>query len=200
MGYNLSMNFIIFVAAFLVVANRHVVQHLFERLSRPKAELRKSEDRNILDRVFRKTGVKLPHFWISDAQSFWGLMAGLPGSPQMFLSTYALDTFTPDELDWLMLHESGHYVLNHTLKEAVYQLALIATGVFVLWNFNNIYLALALGLLLGIMGVQLGKYHEQEAELFALRRVDSWRTASVAELICRCRNGRGAPRIRPRCR
>ncbi|MCZ5445602.1 hypothetical protein O5629_27935, partial [Escherichia coli] len=30
---------------------------------------------------------------------------------------------------------------------------------------------------------------------FALRRADSWRTASVAELICRCRNGSGAGAI-----
>lgn len=165
------MNYTVFIVLFLIIANRHVVEHLLERLWREKITNYKSDDKKILDLIYLKTGLRLPHFWVYDTHDFWGLMAGIPGRPQMFLSTYALNNFSDDELDWLLLHESGHYVLGHTIKEAIYQSILIAVGVFALWQFNTIYLAIALGLLLGVMGVQMGKHHEYEAEMYALSRV-----------------------------
>lgn len=149
------------------------MKYLLEKVSTKKTLLIKARDKEILS-LLEKTGIKMDYYWKYSTKESWGMMAGIPGKPQMFLSTYALENFDKDELEWLVLHEVGHYVLNHSIKEAVYQILLLVVGIYIISLLNiQLYLSLLIAIPLAMLSVQIAKYHEYQAENFALIRMSN---------------------------
>ena len=142
-----------------------------------KMTTKKVTDKRILDIIKNKTGVQLPYFLLFDDPFTLGMMAGIPGKPQMFLSqrTYTGDYSQKDEQEWVLMHEAGHYVLGHSVKEGIYELIFLIVGIAILLTVHNIVFQLIasviLAVILGLLTIKIGKYHEYEAENYALRKV-----------------------------
>ena len=117
--------------------------------------------------IQNKTGVKINAIKISESDRPFGLMIGIPGSPQLILSRHLNENFSPSEMEYVVLHEAGHYRLNHSLKELLLGLILLFIGIRLC---RSIPAAVFLGLIFGIGVIQLGKLHELQADQYSLDR------------------------------
>lgn len=127
--------------------------------------------------IANKTGVWIDSFKLAESDHPYGMMVGIPSKPQLILSKGLYNSFNSDELQYVTLHEAGHYVLNHTLKELIFGTILFFVGAFILrriaktrWSFM---LALLIGVLFGILAIQQGRYHELQADDYALSKMDN---------------------------
>jgi len=59
-------------------------------------------------------------------------VVGLLGTQRIVLYDTLLSAYTPDEIEFVMGHEMGHYVLNHVWKGLAFGAALIVVGFFLL--------------------------------------------------------------------
>ena len=168
---------IVFTLLYLYVANRHVARPFWNIIRGKKLKTEKVKDKRILDSIKIKTGVHLDYFLLFDDPFTLGMMAGIPGKPQMFLSqrTYTGDYSQKDEQEWVLMHETGHYVLGHSVKEGIYELIFLVIGIAILLIFHNfifqLITSIILAVLLGLLTIKIGKYHEYEAEDYALKKV-----------------------------
>lgn len=91
----------------------------------------------------------------------------------MILSKNLFETFTPQELEYVVLHEAGHYKLHHTIRLTIIQLALLTIGcvLIALIKSSSVFVATSFGVLFGIIGVQVGRTMEYEADQFSLEKV-----------------------------
>src|SRR5260221_1372957 len=172
------MYYALFILLFLFIVNRHGVNLIFDKFRNKRTNPKKVMDEHILNFIYKKTRLKLSYFWLYDSsRSSYAVIAGIPGWPQVFISLNAYKNFTRDELEWLLLHEIGHYKLWHSIREAVQQLLFIVLGVFILTTITSSYmsnlLSIVLAIVFGIIGLQLAKQNEYEAERFALSRLDN---------------------------
>ncbi len=125
--------------------------------------------------IQNKTGVKIDTIKISESDRPFGLMIGIPGKPQLVLARGLYDNFSPDEMEYVILHETGHYQLAHTIKEALFGGLLLILGIYLLKKISRNKLAIPsaalLGLILGVVFIQLGKVNELQADQYALERI-----------------------------
>jgi Zn-dependent protease with chaperone function len=109
-----------------------------------------------------------------ETDKVWGMMAGLPPKPYMVISNDAYENMTKDELQWVLLHEVGHWVLGHNIKMILVQAVFILIGFFIL-QYIHVYqwlLAVFLGILLAAIHTQVARLFEYEANSYALSRMD----------------------------
>lgn len=167
------MNQLIFILIFLYIVNGDRIKSFFEGFVKERAKTQDIKDKKILDFIKEKAGLKLDKIMLVETGTTWAMMAGLPSMPYMIVSKDAYENFSKDEMEWLFLHEAGHYILWHNLKIAGLQLLFIVTGVVLIANFNHIFLALLLGFLLPILDTQIARKFEYEANDFALKRMNN---------------------------
>lgn len=120
-------------------------------------------------------------------------VAGVLGTQRIVLYDTLIEHFTPEEVEFIMGHEMGHYVLHHVWKGIVLASALIVIGLWIIfrlapwlirryhrrWKFREIsdVASLPLLLLLGSLYAFLlnpvingfSRHLEHEADLFGLR-------------------------------
>jgi STE24 endopeptidase len=120
-------------------------------------------------------------------------VAGLLGTQRIVLYDTIIGNFTPDELECVMGHEMGHYVLNHIWKGIGFFSLLILAGMWLLYKlieklmsryrdrfgFDQLADVASLPLLLLIFSIYgflldpmangFSRYQEHQADLFALR-------------------------------
>jgi len=105
------------------------------------------------------------------------MMIGIPTLPQLILSRGVYDSFTKDELEYVVLHEAGHYKLWHSVKELVVGIMFFLIGVYILSKmfFGNegIIVAVLLGVVFGILMIQIGRMKELEADSYTLERISN---------------------------
>lgn len=134
-----------------------------------------SKDPKILKVLDKKLGFKIKSFKILKSKKPFAMMIGLPGYPQLIISEKLYKTFEKSELEYVLMHEAGHYIRNHTIREAVYTFLFILGGIFVLSTIDNLWVAIlvsiGLGVINGLILIQLGKWHEYEAEYFARENI-----------------------------
>lgn len=169
------MNFsqILFISVFFLIANRQWMKSFFEGFTKGRPNSKDLEDPKILNFIKDKTDLKLKKIKLLDTDTTWAMMAGLPFMPLMVLSKDAYDNFSKDELQWVLLHEAGHYILWHNVKMIVLQLVFIVIGVFILSNYDHLLLSFTLGILFFIINTQLSRNFEYEANNFALFKMDN---------------------------
>lgn len=127
--------------------------------------------------ITNKTGVQLSVFYISQSSEIFGMMSGIPGHPTMLLSEPLYKTFDYDELQFVLLHEMGHLVLQHTLKELALGAVLAILGILLLKRVKNfkqaLILSAILGSIFGVIALQYGKLNEYAADQFAIDRMNN---------------------------
>lgn len=170
------MSFILFALIFLYTVNRYWIRAFIEGFTTGKPTSTDIKDEKILDLVKNKTGLKLSKIRLMDTDKVWGMMAGMPPKPYMVISKDAYENMARDELQWVILHEAGHWVLGHNIKMALLQAVFVLVGLFILQNntyISPLILAPMLGVLLAIIHTQIARLFEYQANGFALARMDN---------------------------
>lgn len=167
------MTIALFVFLFFFITNRYWIASFWEGFMKGKPQARDIHDPKILRFIQKKTGLALRKIKLLDTQTTWGMMAGIPGMPYMVISKDAYETFTKDELQWLFLHEAGHYVLRHNVKSVLVQGALLAIGTGILIVVPHLLAAILLAVVGSMIYPQIARRFEYEANAFAVARMDS---------------------------
>lgn len=101
-------------------------------------------------------------------------MPSIPIKPIIVISSSAREYLIDDELEWLVLHEAGHCVLWHTVKETLVQITVLVIGVVTVSSFNvPLIFVLVYAILLGIIWYQLERFFELQADTFSLNRMSN---------------------------
>lgn len=102
-------------------------------------------------------------------------MIGIPTKPQLIFSRGLYDSFSPDEMEYVALHEAGHYTLWHGVIELIAGITLLVIGILILKKIDifsfSIVMSFILGLFFGVLMTQLGRMHEYQADSYALARM-----------------------------
>jgi Zn-dependent protease with chaperone function len=125
-------------------------------------------DKKLLDVIFKKTGLRLASIRISSSQKLFGMMIGLPRYPYMILSQGLYDSFNKDELEYVLLHESGHYILAHSAKLAVLFISFLTIGFVCISNIEIPLIWIAVALVIGLIQIQMSRIFEYEADNFTV--------------------------------
>lgn len=141
-------------------------------LSKGKKPITFIKNKYISKFLFEKANVKVDNIKISESSLFFGAMVGIPRRPQLFLSRQLYEDFSKDELEYVVLHEAGHYKLNHSVKEMFIGILFFVIGSLILFKLPSLLFATLLGLFFGIVMIQIAKLKEIEADSFSLRRID----------------------------
>src|SRR5690606_23869539 len=111
---------------------------------------------------------------IAHSNRLFGQMVGLPGKPLMILSEKVYKTFSKEKLEYVILHEAGHYKLAHSLREALFFIISFFIGCYFINGFiliEDYLIIITVGFLLGILNIKHAQIHEYEADRFALTRI-----------------------------
>ncbi len=131
------------------------------------------KDKKISDVLWKKAKTKIENIKISESNLLFGAMAGIPGNPQLYLSRKLYESFNWDELEYVLMHEAGHYKLRHSTKELLEGLVFFVVGIATLNKYPNMFLAAILGLVFGILMIQIAKFKEVAADKYSLERVEN---------------------------
>ncbi len=166
----------LFILLSLVLANHQSVFALLKSESGRKcSDIENGLIKNI---IYSKTPIKSNvTIRLCDTRDFFGLMAGLPGKPVVYISTTGISELTDSGLEWLVLHETGHYVLLHPYKWAAVQAVLILIGIFIIISIHRrkplftILIIPILVILVGLISTHFDRAQEIQANQFALDRM-----------------------------
>jgi len=168
-------NYIIFALVFLYTSYWVPINLFLSSLGKEKAPLSTIEDKNISKLLSQKTGLDIQTIKISESDKPFGMMIGIPTKPQLILSRNLYDTFSPNEIEYVVIHEAGHYKLWHGVIELIFGLLLFAFGIFLLVRIrifsSQLPISLIMGIFFGILLIQLGKVHECQADAFTVKRM-----------------------------
>ncbi len=169
------LKYFLFSLVFIYTFSWVLIRLFASSLGQEKPPITIIQDEKIEQLIQEKTGIKIETIKISESDHPFGMMIGIPTQPQLILSRGLWETFTPDELAYVVLHEAGHYKLYHGLIEFVAAVLLFILGIFVLKKIPSIKLsipaAFILGLFLGILMVRLGHTHELQADSYTVSRM-----------------------------
>lgn len=149
---------------------------MFHTLLKGKTSVVVVQDVKLKELIERKTGVIINKFLIAQYERPFGAMFGIPGNPQLYLSKGLYERFTPNEIEYVVLHETGHYVLIHTLVEAFSLLLLTVFGVLLLKELNGVngvIIAALFGAVFGVIMVRITRLFEYQADNYAVARMDN---------------------------
>jgi Zn-dependent protease with chaperone function len=132
--------------------------------------LTKITESPLIDLIYQKTGVKLDSFQIVASPKMYATMIGIPGHPYMMLSSSLDSKFTDSEKEYVVLHEVGHYVLHHTIKEGLFFLILLLIGIIILRK-RTIFLTPVIGIVFGLLFIQFATRSEYESDHYAVSRI-----------------------------
>ena len=97
-------------------------------------------------------------------------MIGVPGRHYMLLSSQLDKEFNGSEKEYVVLHEVGHYLLHHAIREGLFFLVLFVFGCFIIRK-KPWYFILMIGIIGGLLYIQVGTRSEYEADHFAVSRM-----------------------------
>lgn len=132
-------------------------------------------DRHIVDTLAQKCHTRIHTVKLNDSEKPFGQMIGIPARPIMIISKGMYNTFTKDELEYIIYHEIGHYVHQHSLKELSVFLFSYAFCAGLLWLVNDSIIWIVtiplLVLTITISNIQIARLFEREADMFAVKRL-----------------------------
>lgn len=166
------MNYLIFFVTFIAIANWTQIIFFVIALLRPEVRKTKIKDKWMLDTVKSKAGFELKNIVVIGSDKMYGGMSGVPGSPLMMLSSELLKTLNKDELEYVLLHEAGHFKYHHPIILALSQIILIAIGFF-LSSQVNLLQSILLGGVFALALIRIARVTEAAAENFAASRMDN---------------------------
>ncbi len=178
------IEYTLFCVVLLYTAQWSLLNLLLGSLGAKKFPITIVHNDSIRQLIKNKTGIEVKTIKISESNSPFGMMIGIPTKPQLLLSRILYDTFTPDELEYVVLHEVGHYYLWHTVTELAIGIILFVDGIVILGSTPSLYksvpTALLLGLVFGVIMVRLGRLNEYQADAYSLRHMTNPRGMVLA--------------------
>lgn len=150
-----------------------VVGLLATRIGQKNKTTKKINDLEIISLIKNKTGVEIESIKIIPSTKLYGAMIGIPKHPYMMFSDELFRQFNKQEIEYVAIHEAGHYVLNHTVKELVFFLIIwfVGTKIMEIFKTRKGIFVLISGFVLGLLFIQYQKINEYEADRFAVERV-----------------------------
>lgn len=148
---------------------------LLGSLGKDKSPVTVVENTQLRQLIKDKTGVDVGTIKVSESDRPFGMMMGIPGRPQLILSRGLYDSFASDEMEYVVLHEAGHYALAHSVKELLLGLVLLIAGVFLLKRIGKpilgLLVAILLGLVFGVGMIRFGAFNELQADNYSVIRM-----------------------------
>jgi len=175
MSINIGMvlkvsKYLLFFIVFAYVSQWMVINLYLSSIGQKQQILTTVSQSPLIDLIGSKTGISLKSFQIVASDKLYGLMIGIPGRPYMVLSSSLDQKFTDSEKEYVVLHEIGHYVLYHSIKEIAFFSLLFLVGIVILRN-RKLYLAPILGIIFGLLFIQFASNSEYEADRYAVSRI-----------------------------
>lgn len=171
------LKYIVFALLLAYIPMWIQIQLLVSSIGHAKEPIELVEDSRLTEMISAKTGVAVDTIKISESKKLFGMMIGIPGQPQLILSRALYENFNIGELEYVVLHETGHYALLHSVKEMTFGFLLLLLGMLLLRRIHKfrwgIAGALLLGLGFGVSMIQIGKYNELQADRYSIRRLDN---------------------------
>ncbi|MDO8609660.1 MAG: M48 family metalloprotease, partial [bacterium] len=92
----------------------------------------------------------------------------------MIFSERLYKLLNKDEFEWVALHESAHYLMRHNLRFALIQITILFFGVNSVMSFPMVarYI-IPYFVLLALIYIQLVKWFEYQADLYAVKKMDN---------------------------
>lgn len=148
---------------------------LWSSLGQEKPPVTVIRDDKISQQIKQKTNVDIGTIKITESDRPFGMMVGIPTKPQLILSRKLYETFTPDEIEYVVLHEAGHYVFWHSVVEVVVGVLLLTVGIVFLGKIApfslSVFSALLLGLAFGVIMIRLGSLYEYQADRYSINKM-----------------------------
>jgi Zn-dependent protease with chaperone function len=173
------MKYLLFLFLFLFLSNKSATISIIKAIFGNKPQENELKNNEKYESIIKeKAGLKgLKKIRLYDTERFYGFMTGFPRKPIMAISQKAYKEFDNDEMEWLLLHESAHYVLLHNIKLAFSQVLLLAVGLYFLSLSTNLSLIILFIIIFAvsfsITAVQIAKHHEHEANNFAVKKMEN---------------------------
>jgi len=152
------------------------IWYLFGNLIKPKKnKITPFENKKLLLKMREKTKLPLSIKIMDEKDKMIGFMVSSPPfKPLMLFSEKLHNSFTDDEMQWVILHESGHYLMWHNLKFALSQILIFLFVVYFsikfAWNFLLLMLFLTVS---AIIYIQNAKLFEYQADTYAAKNMDN---------------------------
>ena len=167
--------YITFSLIFLFISNWFQIISFLSVPFRDGRRRSKLKDKWIYETVLKKTGLRLLDITIFHDKKMYGMMAGLPFWPKMILTDSLLKNFDKDEMEWVILHESGHCVLWHNLKTFLIEISFLILGIFIIYFYKLNLLGVTLSaIIVSLLCIQVIRWLiEYQADKFSIERVDN---------------------------
>lgn len=166
----------LFIIIFLSIANWGTIYYFLYNFLKPGQKLIDIKDKELINTAKKKTGLNII-IKIMEIDKMIGFMISSPPFPAvMVFSKKLFDNFNKDEKEWVILHESAHYFMWHSLKFAVTQFTLLFIGLLIIQVFNqslNYFFPSVVGLILGLIYIRCAVFFEYEADNYAATHMDN---------------------------
>jgi len=156
-----------FITIFIVIADWDQIALFVIALLRPSVKKAAFKDKRMLKIVNEKVGMKLSHITVITSGKMYGGMSGLLRKPKMILSSALLKNLNKDELEYVLLHEAAHFKYFHPIIIGLSQIILTVFGLYIL-QFFSAFSSLVIGVILGLILIQIARITERHAENFAV--------------------------------
>src|SRR3989344_7621216 len=127
-----TIKYVVFASILFYVPLWSQINLFLSSLGRSKRPVTIVSDKRISKILLEKTNTKLKSIKISESNLPFGMMIGIPFFPQLILSRAVYETFNENEIEYVVLHEAGHYNLGHSVKELVFGVMFFLIGLFLL--------------------------------------------------------------------
>ena len=173
--------FFVFITVFLLITNRHIFQTVLSKFEKPTNMYSRLDNDRLKKYILEKTKVKIDNFYLVDSDKPFATMTGIPGYPIMNISKHMYKNFSDEELNYVLLHETGHYVYWHTIKEIILQGSLLILAFFIFrnLNFSNEIIfsyAVITAIVIAIGFIQVARFFEWQADTYSLNHLDDPRS------------------------
>lgn len=164
---------ILFILIFLIVVNYFQLVTFASLIVGPKIKTDIIADKWIINTIKNKTGLMLKNITIFHDKRPYAMMGGIYPFPILIISEKIRKLFNKDEMEWVILHETGHHLLWHNLKAIIIEGVVMLLGIKLIYFFQlNIYWSGALSIFFSIITVQIIRYAiEYKADKFSIKRV-----------------------------
>lgn len=161
---------------YFALCNWIQIWYLLGNLIKPKKnKLTPFENKKLLLKMREKTKLSLSIKIMDEKEKMIGFMVSSPPfKPLMLFSERLYKAFTDDEMQWVILHESGHYLMWHNLKFALSQIFLFILVVYLLIKLNvGFILSLLLLTISAVIYIQIAKLFELQTDTYAAKNMDN---------------------------
>jgi Zn-dependent protease with chaperone function len=130
---------LLFTFLYNLIANWIQIYYLGKNLFNPikKDPLQDEISLELKERMESVTGLDLKIKIIAENKKAIGfMMTSPPFPPVMLFSKRLYDLFNDEEMEWVILHESGHYIFKHNLKLILLDIVFSVINAFIIYKFE----------------------------------------------------------------